>query len=45
MIVPTIVPWADAWQTAALCAIIGMTFAMLAAWRTTRGRAVEAVRD
>jgi len=41
--VPVLVPWTDIWHTIALCVAVGVVFAVLAAWRTSRGRAVEAI--
>jgi putative ABC transport system permease protein len=41
--VPVLVPWTDAWHTVTLCVFTGVAFAVFAAWRTTRGRAVDAL--
>jgi putative ABC transport system permease protein len=41
--VPAGVPWTDIWHTVALCVLVGVAFALLAAWHATRGRAVEAI--
>ena len=41
--VPVLVPWTDIWHTVALCAAVGVAFAVLAAGHATRGRAVEAI--
>ena len=41
--VPTLVPWTDIWHTVALCVAVGVGFAVVAAWRASSGRAVEAV--
>jgi putative ABC transport system permease protein len=41
--VPAGVPWTDIWHTVALCLAVGVAFAVLAAWRAIRGRAIEAV--
>ena len=41
--VPVLVPWTDIWHTFALCAAVGVAFAVLAAGHATRGRAVEAI--
>jgi putative ABC transport system permease protein len=41
--VPVLIPWTDIWHTVALCLAVGVAFAVLAAWRASRGRAVEAI--
>jgi ABC-type antimicrobial peptide transport system permease subunit len=41
--VPAGVPWTDIWHTVALCVAVGVAFAVLAAWRASRGSAVEAI--
>ncbi|GJF28371.1 ABC transporter permease [Kitasatospora sp. NE20-6] len=39
--VPVIVPWGSTWQAVALCAATAVVAAVLSAWNTTRGRAIE----
>ncbi|MFG2823376.1 FtsX-like permease family protein [Kitasatospora sp. NPDC048365] len=39
--VPTVVPWGSTWQAVALCAVTAVVAAVLSAWNTTRGRAIE----
>ncbi|MBO2456909.1 FtsX-like permease family protein [Actinomadura violacea] len=37
------VPWADIWQTAAVCTVVATAAAILATWRTMQGRAIDAM--